>query len=83
MYPKVAADIVRVLDFHQVNVILPASQGCCGIPALASGDHVAFNRLVAYNLKRFDPSDYDYLVTGCATCTATIKNMAGFVFALI
>ena len=75
VFPKVASEILSVLHFHQVHVIIPPSQGCCGIPALASGDHLTFNRLVAQNLGCFDPSDYDYLVTGCATCTATIKKI--------
>ena len=75
VFPKVAADILRILHFHGVQVILPPSQGCCGIPALASGDDRTFNRLVTDNLNHFNPSDYDYLVTGCATCTATIKTI--------
>lgn len=75
VFPKVATDIVRILNYHEVNVIIPSSQGCCGIPALSSGDHLTFNRLVEYSLNQFDPSDFDYLVTGCATCTATIKKI--------
>lgn len=81
VFPKVAADILRILHFHGVRVIIPPSQGCCGIPALASGDDLTFNRLVAHNLNHFDPSDYDYLVTGCATCTATIKTIWPSLFA--
>jgi len=75
VFPKVASDIVRILNFHGVRVIIPSSQGCCGIPALSAGDHLTFNRLVAYNLQLFSPADFDYLVTGCATCTATIKKI--------
>ncbi len=75
VFPKVAADIVNVLNFHGVEVYIPPSQGCCGIPALSSGDHEAFNRLVEHSLIQFDPSGFDYLVTGCATCTATIKKI--------
>lgn len=74
VFPKVAAEIVNVLNFHGVQVIIPPTQGCCGIPALSSGDHEAFNRLVEYSLIQFNPSEFDYLVTGCATCTATIKK---------
>ncbi len=74
VFPRVAADIVNVLNFHGVQVIIAPTQGCCGIPALSSGDHEAFNRLVEYSLMQFDPSEFDYLVTGCATCTATIKK---------
>jgi glycolate oxidase iron-sulfur subunit len=75
VFPKVASDIVRILNFHGVQVIIPPFQGCCGIPALSSGDHSTFNRLVEHNLIQFDPSGFDYLVTGCATCTATIKKI--------
>jgi len=81
VFPKVASDIVRILNYHEVNVIIPSSQGCCGIPALSAGDHLTFNRLLAYNLQLFDPADFDYLVTGCATCTATIKKIWPAMFA--
>jgi glycolate oxidase iron-sulfur subunit len=75
VFPHVAQSIVTVLNHHGVDVIIPDSQGCCGIPALASGDRDSFNHLVDYSLKQFDPSGFDYLVTGCATCTATIKKI--------
>ncbi len=75
VYPRVAMAIMRVLAFHQVAVVVPESQACCGIPALAAGDQTTFNHLVALNLKCFDPQSIDYLVTGCATCTATIKKI--------
>ncbi|MCD6584915.1 MAG: (Fe-S)-binding protein [Desulfobacteraceae bacterium] len=74
VFPKIATDIVRILNYHEISVFIPSSQGCCGIPALSSGDQVTFNRLVAHSLDQFDPSGFDYLVTGCATCTATIKK---------
>jgi glycolate oxidase iron-sulfur subunit len=74
VYPEVAVAIAKILKHHQVDVLVPPAQGCCGIPALASGDQITFNRLVAQNLPLFDPSTYDYLITGCATCTATIKK---------
>ncbi len=75
VYPHVADAIVRVLEHHGARVIIPAHQGCCGIPALASGDQAAFGQMVANHLTIFDPSEFDYLVTGCATCTATIKTL--------
>jgi glycolate oxidase iron-sulfur subunit len=75
VFPKVAIDIVRVLTAHGFDVIIPPDQGCCGIPALAAGDQASFQRLAAHHLDRFDPGAFDYLVTGCATCTATIKEI--------
>jgi glycolate oxidase iron-sulfur subunit len=58
-----------------VGVHLPGEQGCCGIPALSSGDLTAFTELVRYNLERFGADTCDVLVTACATCTATIKKI--------
>jgi len=75
LFPEVAANIVAVLGRHGVSVLIPPLQGCCGIPALASGDKTTFNRLVEHHLEGFHPEGYDYLVTGCATCTAVIKKL--------
>jgi len=74
-FPHVAQIIINVLNDHGVEVIIPDSQGCCGIPALSAGDQNTFNFLVDHGIKQFNPSDFDYLVTGCATCTATIKKI--------
>ena len=54
---------------------MPQKQGCCGIPAISSGDLKTFNRLVRYHLEIFDAEKFDYLVTACATCTSTIKKI--------
>jgi len=75
VFPKVAIDIGRVLTAHGFQVIIPPDQGCCGIPALAAGDQASFQRLASHNLDRFDPLTFDFLVTGCATCTAAIKKI--------
>jgi glycolate oxidase iron-sulfur subunit len=42
---------------------------------LADGDRKTFNRLVDHHLQIFNASEFDYLVTGCATCTAVIKRI--------
>jgi glycolate oxidase iron-sulfur subunit len=58
-----------------VGVFIPKDAGCCGIPALSSGDTDTFNNLVRYNLKMFSAEKFDVLVTACATCTSTIKKL--------
>jgi glycolate oxidase iron-sulfur subunit len=75
LFPETAKIIVDVLAHHGASVMIPQSQGCCGIPMLASGDRESFNRLVDHHLQLFNAADFDYLVTGCATCTATIKKI--------
>jgi glycolate oxidase iron-sulfur subunit len=75
VFPRVAKATLHVLNHHGIGVFMPEDQGCCGIPALSSGDLLTFNRLVHHNLDRFLESDVDFLVTACATCSVTIKKL--------
>lgn len=75
VFPNVGDAVLRSLDHHGVGVYLPDQMGCCGIPALSSGDVETFSRLVRHNLKKLQAEPFDYLVTACATCTSTIKKM--------
>jgi glycolate oxidase iron-sulfur subunit len=75
IFPQVAEATLQVLKHHGVGIYLPQAQGCCGIPAASSGDTDSFKRLVQYNLEIFENEKFDYLVTACATCTSTIKEV--------
>jgi len=75
IFPRTGEAVIEVLQNHGVGVFMPERQACCGIPAISSGDTKTFNHLVHHNLERFDTHDFDYLVTACATCTATIKKV--------
>ena len=75
VFPNIGAAVLRTLDHHGVGVYLPEDLACCGIPALSSGDTLTFNKLVRYNLQKFAAEPFDFLVTACATCTATVKKL--------
>ncbi len=75
VFPGIGKAVIRSLEHHGVGVYLPEEFACCGIPALSSGDSVAFDKLVRYNLERFADEPFDYLITACATCTSTIKKL--------
>jgi glycolate oxidase iron-sulfur subunit len=75
IFPNVAHASVRVLTHHGVTLTIPEGQGCCGIPALASGDRETFTKLVDYHLDLFKREKFDVLITACATCTSTIKKL--------
>ncbi|MGA6925313.1 MAG: (Fe-S)-binding protein [Desulfosarcina sp.] len=75
IFPTLAQATVDVLRHHGVGVFMPVSQACCGIPAISSGDTDTFQRLVRHNIRQFAAEKFDYLVTSCATCTATIKEI--------
>ncbi len=75
LFPDVAHSTIRVLDHLGVGLFLPDNQGCCGIPALSSGDLATFRKLLAHNLERFAGGAFDVLITACATCTSTIHEL--------
>ena len=75
IFPDIARDVVHILNHHGVGIFMPEGQGCCGIPAISSGDTQTFNRLLRHNLEIFDAEKFDFLVTSCATCTSTIKEI--------
>ncbi|MDA8307962.1 MAG: (Fe-S)-binding protein [Deltaproteobacteria bacterium] len=75
VYTGIGHAVLSALEHNGVGIFLPEDQGCCGMPALASGDIDTFRKLVRYNLERFQPSCFDFLVTACATCTSTIKKL--------
>jgi glycolate oxidase iron-sulfur subunit len=75
VFLQVGDAVLTILEHHGVGVYLPPNQGCCGIPALSSGDTRTFDTLVRHNLELFNSNPFDYLVTACATCTSTIKKM--------
>ncbi|MDR1606895.1 MAG: (Fe-S)-binding protein [Deltaproteobacteria bacterium] len=74
LFPRLALATLKVLNHHGVEVYMPKELVCCGIPVLASGDSQGFLRLTGQNLQTLVKSDFDYLVTPCATCAANIKE---------
>ena len=75
MYPQVGEAVIKILQKKEVGIFLPAGQACCGIPVLTSGDRQTFDHLIEMNLKLFAGREFDYLVTPCASCTSTIKEL--------
>ena len=75
MYPQVGEAAIAIFKHHGVGVYLPENQACCGIPVLTSGDRQTFDQLMEMNLALFADKEFDYLVTPCASCTATIKEL--------
>jgi len=75
VFPRIANDVIEVFKHHGIGLYIPEGQGCCGIPALASGDRETFTKLVDHHIRLFEREKFDYLVTACATCTSTIKKL--------
>lgn len=75
VFPQVGEAVMSVFAHHEVGLLIPHGQGCCGIPALSAGDTQTFRRLLVHNLDLFPVESFDFLVTACATCTSTIKKL--------
>lgn len=75
MFPQVGHACLTVLQAAGADAHVLPDEACCGIPALASGDRKAFDRLQSHTLDHIHIQDYDAVVTACATCTATLKTL--------
>ncbi|SDB57321.1 glycolate oxidase iron-sulfur subunit [Desulfonatronum thiosulfatophilum] len=75
VFPQVGEAVLKIMKHHDIGVYMPPNQACCGIPALSSGEPESFDKLVRQNLDLFAKSKWDYLITPCATCTATIAEL--------
>jgi glycolate oxidase iron-sulfur subunit len=74
VFPQVAESVLDVLQHHGVSVVVPEKLACCGIPALSSGDAPGFSKLVRANIRVLGDQEYDYIITACATCSATLHE---------
>ncbi len=75
IYTNVSEACLKIFKHHGVGVIVPQTMACCGIPALASGDTKAFKTMLRKNLEILKNEDFDCVVTACASCTETIKEL--------
>ncbi len=70
LFPQVPDAILKWLG---PGVTVPASQGCCGLPAWSNGHSAVARQLILRNLDALG-TDMDFLVTGCASCAAMIRD---------
>ncbi len=72
VFPEIGAMIVDVLRNLDCEVVFDRRQGCCGAPVYLSGDFRTGRQMAARNVAAFE--DYDYVVTGCATCGSGLRE---------
>lgn len=72
VYPKTERALKKI--FSNLNVeIIERDFDCCGLPFLSSGNMERFEEVKKYNLALVD-SDFDYILTDCASCESTLKG---------
>jgi glycolate oxidase iron-sulfur subunit len=78
MRPQSARAAIDLLHAAGASVVIPPQQVCCGKPALGAGDLETAKYVARKNLSIFNPDDFDYMVTYCATCSSQLKEYASF-----
>lgn len=72
LYPELGELAVSILSDMGYSVYIPREQGCCGIPALSSGDGNRVEELAGKNIEAFTKEKVDQIVTACASCNGGI-----------
>lgn len=75
LYPEIAEATVRVLQHLGYTVLVPRQQGCCGMPALSSGNGELLKQLVRANTAAFANLAVDHIITACASCGAALHQV--------
>ncbi len=76
MEPDVAVALVDILTRNGCEIIVPKDIKCCGLPHIANGKLETARRLAAHNAALFKSYDLDYVVTDCASCSASLNPHA-------
>ncbi|MBM9535509.1 (Fe-S)-binding protein [Desulfobulbus alkaliphilus] len=74
LYPATGEAMVRLLNRLGYPVALPRSQGCCGMPALATGNQRLVGQLTAANTAAFKSNGTKTIITACATCHGMLAD---------
>ncbi len=75
IYPEQMVAAVKVISKGRgIAQEHPANQTCCGLPALMMGEKKAARDVARQNIEAFDPEEYDYILTMCASCASHLKH---------
>jgi len=72
MRPSIGLATLKLLEQSGCEVVVPASQTCCGQPGYNSGDRVAAQVLARKVISEFD--ECDYVVVPSGSCSGMIKT---------
>lgn len=68
--PRTDIYLNKILKNSNIQIIEPDFE-CCGLPFLSEGNLKRFEEVAKYNLGLIN-TDYDYIVTDCASCENTL-----------
>ncbi len=71
--PRIAEAAIRVLNKHNVEVVIPDFV-CCGMPAYGYGDIESTLAMAKKNIDLARVLEVDAIITTCATCGSLLKR---------
>ena len=74
LYPDTHESTVRVLARHDVQVVAPENQRCCGALNLHAGDRRTARELARDNIDAFLEADVEAVIVNSAGCGSTLKE---------
>lgn len=74
IYPEQLLAFVKLMTAHNVEVEFPMDQSCCGLPLEMMGQRKTSLEVAQQNIRAFDVSRYDAIITLCASCASHLKH---------
>jgi iron-sulfur cluster protein len=74
VYPEQGLALLRLCRDRDVQLDYPMEQTCCGLPAQMMGERETAKLAAIQNIRAVDPSEYDYILTLCASCGSHLKE---------
>ena len=74
IYPQWGELLVRIPHRLGFSVYFPKKQGCCGMPALSSGNSSLIDQLSQANIQALKHHKSSVILTGCASCRGMLAG---------
>ncbi|MBZ4658733.1 MAG: protein of unknown function cysteine-rich region domain protein [Desulfacinum sp.] len=74
VYPEQAEAVLPILKKERVAVDYPLDQTCCGLPALMAAEKETARDVAVQNIRAFEDSGADWILTLCASCGSHLKE---------
>ncbi len=74
LYPQMAEATVRLMQACGAEVVVPAAQHCCGLPAFDSGDWERAKTMARATILALEEANAEWIVTAGASCAVAIAH---------
>lgn len=75
VYKDIGWAVIDMCKQHNIDLIIPKDQICCGAPAYYKGDIDTATMLAKKNYAIFSSLKADMIINACATCGSTVRNI--------